>query len=135
MLVKEFLEPFVSTSVVMIHQALFTKDSAITLYGDYKVVRVDTSPSLYHVDIVIDEPKCPCYELVKEKRYLTEYEKGYYFGKKGAQLEYVTKETSICLGTKEKDECSCEGYKSQCNFYREKFMKEIEHDKDNQRRN
>ena len=33
---------------------------------------------------------------------------------------YVTERYSICLGTKECDECSCDGFKRKCTFYPEK---------------
>lgn len=42
------------------------------------------------------------------------------------KIEYITKEVPICLGTKERETCTCGGYKSQCNFYREKFIRELE---------
>ena len=81
--------------------------------------------------IVIDEPTCDCYEVTKERHYLTEYDKGYYYGKRGEKLDYIMKEIPRCNGTRERETCSCGGYKSQCNFYREEFMKELENDKNN----
>lgn len=73
-----------------------------------------------------DEPTCDCYEVTKERHYLTEYEKGYYYGKHGEEIKYVTEEVPRCLGTKERETCTCGGYKSKCNFYRKKFTKELE---------
>lgn len=132
MKVKEFLKPFTDTSVFKFRDKLYTAQYLKDLFGDFEVVTVDSNP-LYRgiITIVIDEPTCDCYEVTKERRYLTEYEKGYYYGKHGEELTYITEEVSRCLGTKEKDVCSCGGYRSQCNFYREKFMKEFKNDKDN----
>ena len=31
-------------------------------------------------------------------------------------------------GTKEREFCTCGGYRSQCNFYKKEFMKELEDD-------
>lgn len=131
MKVKEFLEPFTSRSVFIFKGNLHSADEIANVYGDFKVVKVDSSPNLMYTELIIDEPTCDCYEVTKERRYLTEYEKGYYYGKHNEKIEYVTEEVTRCLGTKERETCTCGGYKSQCNFYREKFMKELENDKNN----
>ena len=132
MKVKEFLKPFTNTSVFKLRGDLYTAKSIKDLFGDFEIVTADNNHTAGGaVTIVIDEPTCDCYEVTKERRYLTEYEKGYYYGKQGKELTYITEEVSRCLGTMEKDVCSCGGYKSQCNFYREEFMKEFKNDKDN----
>lgn len=127
MKVKEFLKPFTDTSVFKFKDKLYTAQYLKDLFGDFEVVTVDSNP-LYRgiIAIVIDEPTCDCYEVTKERRYLTEYEKGYHYGRYNEEVEYVTKEVSRCLGTKEREFCTCGGYKSKCNFYREKFMKDLE---------
>lgn len=125
MKVKEFLKPFTSTSVFELRGELHPAHELIDNYGDFEVVKVNASPDAFHPQLVIDEPICDCYEVTKERRYLTEYEKGYYYGKRGERLDYIVKETPRCNGTRERDECTCGGYKSQCNFYREEFMKEM----------
>lgn len=131
MKVKEFLEPFTFRSVFMFHGELHSAYEIANVYGDFKVVKVDASPNLMYTELIIDEPTCDCYEVTKEMRYLTEYEKGCYYGRHNEDIRYVTEEVPRCLGTKERETCTCEGYKSRCNFYREKFMKELENDKNN----
>ena len=51
--------------------------------------------------------KCKCWEETK-KRIV-----GWYRG------EPIHKTVQICNGTKEREECSCDGNKSKCNFYPE----------------
>lgn len=131
MTVREFLKPFTSKSVFELRGELHPRHELIDVYGDFEVVKIDAAPNITHPKLVIDEPTCDCYEVTKERYYLTEYEKGYYYGKRGEQLTYITKEVPRCLGIKERDECTCGGYKSQCNFYREEFKKELKNDKDN----
>ena len=127
MKVKEFLKPFTDTSVFRLRGDLYTVKHLKSSFGDFEVVTADNNPLARGiVTIVIDEPTCDCYEVTKERRYLTEYEKGYHYGRYNEEVEYVTKEVSRCLGTKERETCTCGGYRSQCNFYREKFIKELE---------
>ena len=131
MKVKEFLTPFTGSSVFELRGKLYPVHQLIDIYGEFEVVKIDASPKLVHPKLTLDEPTCDCYEVTEERHYLTEYEKGYYYGKTGEKLKYITKEVSRCLGTKDRETCTCGGYKSQCNFYREKFMKELENDKSN----
>lgn len=131
MKVKEFLKPFTNGSVFKLRDKLYTAQHLKDLFGDFEVVTANNDyPDRGIVTIVIDEPTCDCYEVTKERRYLTEYEKGYHYGRYNEEVEYVTKEVSRCLGTKEREFCTCGGYKSQCNFYREKFMKDLEDEKE-----
>ena len=132
MKVKEFLKPFTNGSVFKLRGDLYTAQYLKDLFGDFEVVTADNNPLARGVvTIVIDESTCDCYEVTRERCYLTEYEKGYYYGKRGERLDYITKEVSRCLGTKDREICTCGGYKSQCNFYRDKFMKELDDDKNN----
>ena len=128
MKVKEFLKPFTDRSVFRLRGDLYTAQHLRDLFGDFEVVTADSD---HIVTLVIDEPTCDCYEVTKEMRYLTEYEKGCYYGRHNEDIRYVTEEVPRCLGTKERETCTCGGYKSRCNFYREKFMKELENDKNN----
>lgn len=125
MKVKEFLESFTSRSVFMVHGELHSAYEIADVYGDFKIVKADASPNLMYTELIIDEPTCDCYEVTKERRYLTEYEKGCYYGRHGEDIRYVTKEVPRCLGTKEREICTCGGYKSQCNFYRKKIHEGI----------
>ncbi len=119
MKVKEFLKPFTDTSVFRLRGDLYTSQRLKILFGDFEVVSANNDyPDRGIVTIVIDEPTCDCYEVTKERRYLTEYEKGYHYGRYNEEVEYVTKEVARCLGTKEKEFCTCGGYRSQCNFYK-----------------
>lgn len=129
--VREFLKPFTGGFVFELKGKLRSAYEIINTYGDFEVVKVEASPNLIHPKLTLDEPTCDCYEVTKERHYLTEYEKGYYYGKRGERLDYITKEVSRCLGTKDRETCTCGGYKSRCNFYKEEFMKELEDDKDN----
>ena len=128
MKVKEFLKPFAGKTVFNLRGELHPAIELIDNYGDFEVVSIDSSPNIRHPKLVIDEPTCDCYHIKKERHYLTEYEKGYYYGKQGKELTYIDKEIPVCYGTKEIEECSCGGYRSQCNFYREKFMKELKNE-------
>lgn len=130
MKVKEFLTSFTESSVFELKGKLRPAYEIIDTYGDFEVVKVDASPNSMHPKLTLDEPTCDCYEVTEERYHLTEYEKGYYYGIRGERLNYITKEVSRCLGTKDRETCTCGGYKSRCNFYRDKFMKELEDDKD-----
>lgn len=125
MKVKEFLRPFTGGSVFELNGELHTAYEIVSVYSDFEVFKVNASPDVTHPVLILDEPTCDSYEVTKERHYLTEYEKGYYYGKQGKELIYITKEVSRCKSTKEKEECSCHGYKSQCNLYRRKFMEEL----------
>lgn len=127
MKVKEFLKPFTNGSVFKLRGDLYTTQHLKDLFGDFEVVTADNNPTARGiVTIVIDEPTCNCYEVTRERRYLTEYEKGYYYGRRGEKVKYVTEEVPRCLGTRERETCTCGGYKSKCNFYKKEFMEELE---------
>lgn len=126
MKVKEFLKPFTDTSVFMFKGNLHSADEIADAYGDFKVVKVDSSPNLMYTELIIDEPTCDCYIVTEEMRYLNEYEKGCYHGRHSEDIRCVTEEVPRCLGTKERETCTCGGYRSQCNFYKKEFKKELE---------
>ena len=61
--------------------------------------------------------KCNCYETVERLCYTPFYTQSYY------------KTAGICNGTKEREECSCSGNKTKCDFYpevRDKANKEVD---------
>lgn len=117
MKVKEFLEPFAEDQIFIVDGNYFTRKGLMSSYSDYEVFKVKSyEDGLW---LKLDISICDCYEVTKERHYLTEYEKGYYYGKRGERLDYITKEVPRCRGTKEKDVCSCGGYKSRCDFYNE----------------
>ena len=61
--------------------------------------------------------KCDCYETVERLCYTPFYTQSYY------------KTVGICNGTKEREECSCSGNKTKCDFYpevRDKANKEVD---------
>lgn len=66
------------------------------------------------------ENKCDCYETVERLRYTPFYTFAYY------------ETVGICNGTKEREECSCGGDRTKCNFYpevRDKAKFELEYEK------
>ena len=128
MKVQEFLEPFSNNSIFKIRGELHSVHEIVDTYGDFEVVRVESLPDSPHFKLIVDEATCDCYEITNEKHYLTEYEKGYYCEKRDEKLDYITKEVSRCLGTAEKETCTCGGYKSRCDFYKKEFKEELDND-------
>ena len=62
--------------------------------------------------------KCPHYRVRTVRRYLSEYEKGYYAAlHDGIHIEYTDEKESCCLGTKNCEVCHCGGNKRKCDFY------------------
>lgn len=61
--------------------------------------------------------KCECYRIRTERRYFSDYDKGYAAvqGKLLPDYEDICK--GVCLGTKEVDYCNCDGDRSKCDFY------------------
>lgn len=63
--------------------------------------------------------KCDCYTTIERLNYTPFYTQAYY------------KEVGICNGTKEREECSCGGDKTKCDFYpevRDKAKFELEYE-------
>ena len=61
--------------------------------------------------------KCSSYRERIVKHSLSDYEKGYYYGKYGISKDYELVKQSYCIGTKEYETCTCDGDKSKCNFH------------------
>lgn len=96
-----------------------TKESIEENYGDFdlkSVEQVDDADSL--ILYVSKYKECDSYRTKKVRRYLTEYEKGFYAALHGGTpVDYIVENQSYCLGTKECEFCTCGGDKRKCNFY------------------
>ena len=96
-----------------------TKESVEENYGDFdlkKVEQVDDTDLL--ILYVSKYKECDCYRTKKVRRYLTEYEKGFYASLYGrAPADYIVENQSYCIGTKEREFCTCSGDKRKCNLY------------------
>ena len=55
------------------------------------------------------ENKCDCYHIQTERRYTYDSHTGQHIG--------YDVDVGVCWGTKERDQCSCEGNRTQCDFY------------------
>lgn len=94
-----------------------TKESIEENYGDFdlkKVEQVDDTDLL----VLFVSTKCPHYRVRTVRRYLSEYEKGYYAAlHDGIHIEYTDEKESCCLGTKNCEVCHCGWDKRKCDFY------------------
>lgn len=63
--------------------------------------------------------KCESYHIREETRFLTEFEQGVRFAKTGKRITKEKVKVAYCWGTKECDECKCEGDRRKCDFYPE----------------
>lgn len=70
--------------------------------------------------------KCDCYKEYKTTKYLTDYERGVYFGKYGKDVNSIEVTKCVCAGTKECEECTCGGDITKCDFYPDKVSKYAE---------
>lgn len=83
-------------------------------------VKEDKSNDEEEVPVTVVEviKKCDSYRTKKVRRYLTDYEKGFYTALHGrAPADYIVENKSYCIGTKECEFCTCGGDKRKCNFY------------------
>ena len=98
-------------------EAYGTKESIEENYGDFdlkKVEQVDDTDLL----VLFVSTKCPHYRVRTVRRYLSEYEKGYYAAlHDGIHIEYTDEKESCCLGTKNCEVCHCGGSRKKCDFY------------------
>ena len=96
-----------------------TKESVEENYGDFdlkKAEQVDDTDLL--ILYVSKYKKCDCYRTKKVRRYLTEYEKGFYAALHGGTpVNYIVENQAYCMGTKECECCACGGDKRKCDFY------------------
>ena len=61
--------------------------------------------------------RCHCYRVRTERRYFSDYDKGYAAAQGKLLPDYEDICEGICLGTKEVDYCNCDGDRSKCDFY------------------
>ena len=60
---------------------------------------------------------CHCYHTIEKTKHLTEFEQGLRFALTGKIITEEQIETGACWGTREIEECTCNGDRSRCNFY------------------
>lgn len=60
---------------------------------------------------------CKCFEKIEKPYYPSEFMKGF-FAAKGIKIPTTTV-CCICNGTRERDECDCDGDVKKCTFYPE----------------
>lgn len=63
--------------------------------------------------------KCNSYHITEETRFLTEFEQGVRFAKTGKRITKEKVKVAYCWGTKNCEECKCEGDRRKCDFYPE----------------
>lgn len=71
--------------------------------------------------------KCDCYRTRTERRYFSDYDKGYSVAMGKPLPDYEDICIGICLGTKEVEYCNCCGDSSKCDFYenvRQRYKKQ-----------
>ena len=123
MLVKDWLSVVIPASNIKVvdgnTSAYGTKESIAENYGDFDVERVEQVDDTDLLILYVSKYKeCDCYRTKKVRRYLTEYEKGYYAALHGgARVDFIDEEESYCMGTKECEFCTCGGDKRKCDFY------------------
>ena len=96
-----------------------TKESVEENYGDFDLERVEQVDDTDLLILYVSKYKeCDSYRTKKIRRYLTEYEKGFYASLYGrAPADYIVENQSYCIGTKERECCTCGGDKRKCDFY------------------
>lgn len=121
MLVKDWLSVVISASNIEVIDGntttYGTKESIEEDYGDFDLERVEQADDLL-ILFVSKYKECDCYRTKEVRRYLTEYEKGFYAASHGgASVDYIVENQSYCMGTKECEFCTCGGDRRKCNFY------------------
>lgn len=87
-------------------------------YADYDIDNITVGEDGYIILHISKYKKCNSYRTKKMKRYLTDYEKGFYAALHGrAPVDYIVEDQSYCLGTKKCEVCTCGGDKRKCDFY------------------
>lgn len=93
------------------------RKSLIKDFGNYDVEAVDVSFGGTGLILGINKNKCSSYRVRKEKRLLSLFEQGVYYGRTGEEKTYEYYDIPYCLATKNCENCSCNGDKSKCDFY------------------
>lgn len=123
MLVKDWLSVFKSDRAVRVITAKFTMSGTKSRierdFGDFELKSVEQDKTTGRLILRVSQfTKCDCYRTRIVKHYLSEYEKGYYAALHGgARVDFIDEEESYCMGTKERECCTCGGDKRKCNFY------------------
>lgn len=87
-------------------------------YAEYDIDNITVEKDGYIVLYISKYKKCDSYRTKKVRRYLTEYEKGFYTSLYGrATADYTVENQSYCIGTKERECCTCGGDRRKCDFY------------------
>lgn len=123
MLVKDWLSVIESDRAIRVITVKFamsgTKSSIERNFGDFELKSVEQDETTGRLILHVSQfTKCDCYRTRIVKHYLSEYEKGYYAALHGgARVDFIDKEESYCIGTKECECCTCGGDKRKCDFY------------------
>lgn len=123
MLVKDWLSVVIPASNIEVvdgnTSAYGTKESLEEDYGDFDLKRVEQVDDTDLLILYVSKyKKCDCYRTKKARRYLTEYEKGFYAALHGGTpVDYIVENQSYCMGTKECEFCTCGGDRRKCDFY------------------
>lgn len=87
-------------------------------YADYDIDNITIGEDGYIILHISKYKECDSYRTRKVRRYLTEYEKGFYAALHGgAPVDYIVENQSYCMGTKECEFCTCGGDRRKCDFY------------------
>lgn len=87
-------------------------------YADYDIDNITVGEDGCIVLYISTYKECDSYRTKKMRRYLTEYEKGFYSALHGrSPVDYIVEDQSYCAGTKECESCTCGGDKRKCDFY------------------
>lgn len=123
MLVKDWLSVIKDDRAVRVVTSTITMSAAKSSierdFGDYELKSVEQDKDTGRLILYISKyKKCDSYRTKKVRRYLTEYEKGYYAALHGGvSTDYIVENQSYCMGTKECESCICGGDKRKCDFY------------------
>ena len=87
-------------------------------YADYDIDNITVGEDGCIVLYISTYKECDSYRTKKMRRYLTEYEKGFYSALHGrSPVDYIVEDQSYCMGTKERESCTCGGDRRKCDFY------------------
>lgn len=123
MLVKDWLSVIESERAIRVITVKFamsgTKSSIERDFGDFELKSVEQDETTGRLILHVSQfTKCDCYRTRIVRRYLSEYEKGYYAALHGgARVDFIDEEEFYCVGTKECECCTCGGDKRKCDFY------------------
>lgn len=124
MLVKDFVDVYQKgygyLKVIIDNKETESRASAYMRirYADYYIDNIMVGEDGYIVLYISKYKKCDSYRTKKVRRYLTEYEKGFYAAiHGGTPVDYIVENQYYCIGTKERECCTCGGDRRKCDFY------------------